>query len=425
MLVYKFGGASVKDAESIRNMVDLIENSEEKPDFIVISAMGKSTNALEKVVALWKQKEKEKAIAALEEITEQHLQVIRDLWPGNHLISEKLILLKDHVINALAKISTVRSRQNIYPLIVSLGELFSTLIIHEYMESIGLKVVWTDARNFIKTKEDAENSPVVFYRTKPLLQNLYKKAQTEAPGHMIITQGFISSSNHGKITTLGREGSDYTASLIAGLLEADKLVIWKDVPGFMTADPAKYPDAVVLEKLPYSEAVELAYYGAKILHPKTIKPIYEQRIPLYLKSFLHAEAPGTLISYFDEDLKIPPCYIEKGNQVLFSLSTRDLSFINEHHIRKIYSLFEKQKIKIRLMQNAALSLSFCFDYDEKRLELLTESLKDTYEVRYNHPVKLFNIRYYDNACENKVAVGHRILLEQKSRRNLQLVAEEI
>ncbi len=426
MDIYKIGGASIKDAAAIRNIAKIILEAQEKPRLIVASAMGKNTNALEKIVDCLMSGKQEEAKVLLDVVIEGHKNIFRELGCTKTRAENEFFQLAKQLQDIITNTDTnARKHDQLYAQIVAYGELFSTLIVYSYLQKLGLEMIFADARKYIETRPEFQNATVNMSQTRGKIKMLQNKADSISQSNIIITQGFIASSSNGATTTLGREGSDYSAAIFADAMDADRLIIWKDVPGFLNADPNLMDDTVLLEKLPYPEAIELVYYGAKILHPKTIRPVHDKNIPLYLKSFLEPQKSGTLISHFDEEVKLPPCYTARFRQVLFSINTNDLSFISEQDIHKIYSHLSKSGIRVHMMQNSATSLSLCFDYDEIKVEKLMRALKKNFRIRYNHPVRLLNIRYFDAESERKAKDGKEILLEQKSRRTLQLVVRSV
>ncbi len=426
MDIYKIGGASIKDAAAIRNIGKIILEAPQKPRLIVASAMGKNTNALEEIVEQLMNKNRGKAKKLLTAVVEAHKKVFQELECSKTRAENEFFQLAKQLNDIVTNTDeTITIYDYTYAQIVAYGELFSTLIVYSFLQKLGLEMIFADARKYIETCPEFRNATVNMSQTRGKIKMLQNKADAISKSNIIITQGFIASSSNGTTTTLGREGSDYSAAIFADAMDADRLIIWKDVPGFLNADPNLMDDTVLLEKLPYPEAIELVYYGAKILHPKTIRPVHDKKIPLYLKSFLEPQKKGTLISHFEEEVKLPPCYTARFRQVLFSINTNDLSFISEQDIHKIYSQLSKTGIRVHMMQNSATSLSLCFDYDEIKVGKLIRALKKNFRIRYNHPVRLLNIRYFDAESERKAKEGKEILLEQKSRRTLQLVVRSV
>ncbi len=426
MDIYKIGGASIKDAAAIRNIGKIILKAPQKPRLIVASAMGKNTNALEEIVEQLMNRNKGKAKKLLASVIEAHKKVFQELECSKTRAENEFFQLAKQLNDIVTNTDeTITIYDYTYAQIVAYGELFSTLIVYSFLQKLGLEMIFADARKYIETCPEFRNATVNMSQTRGKIKMLQNKADAISKSNIIITQGFIASSSNGTTTTLGREGSDYSAAIFADAMDADRLIIWKDVPGFLNADPNLMDDTVLLEKLPYPEAIELVYYGAKILHPKTIRPVHDKKIPLYLKSFLEPQKKGTLISHFEEEVKLPPCYTARFRQVLFSINTNDLSFISEQDIHKIYNQLSKTGIRVHMMQNSATSLSLCFDYDEIKVEKLMRALKKNFRIRYNHPVRLLNIRYFDAESERKAKEGKEILLEQKSRRTLQLVVRSV
>jgi len=395
MRVFKFGGASVKDGKII----------------VVVSAMGKTTNALEKLVPKLNAKETE---VLIREIEEYHYGIAKACIT---------CLYKDKVCDILQEtFSELRKLVKEYPLtnyderydqIVSYGEIISTHIVSCFLSDEGITNTWIDARKFVCTDANYRDAKVDFTKAEKCFETLTKS-------DIIITQGFIGCTTDGKTTTLGREGSDYTAAIIAYCTNAESVTIWKDVPGVLNADPKKFSDTVKIERLSYQDAIELAYYGASVIHPKTIKPLQNKNIPLYVKPFIEPASAGTCIDADSTPLSIP-CFISKADQALLSLSPKDFSFIAEENLSFIFDIFAKLKVKVNMMQHSAINFSVCFDNGISKLPELLDAFQDNYRVLYNDNVELFTIRYYDQATIDKLVAERNILLEQRSRYTVQLV----
>jgi len=422
MKVFKFGGASVKDAEAVKNVARILSTFPNEEIVVVLSAMGKTTNALEKVVKAYY--EGKDAQVALQEIKDFHYEIIAELFHENEhpiyaLINNTFVELEWAIEDPVSL-----AFDQIYDQIVSVGELLSSQIVSEYLSLCGIKNKWVDARDFIKTddtyregKLDWELSEKL---TKEVIISQMQQLEKNATGTVVITQGFIGSTSENFNITLGREGSDYTAAIIAYALDAEEVIIWKDVPGVLNADPKWFSNTVMLEHLSYQDAIELAYYGATIIHPKTIKPLQNKNIPLYVKSFLNPASRGTVISNEQDRISVPS-FIFKVNQILISISPKDFSFIVEENLTGIFSLFADLHVKINVMQNSAISFSVCCDYDESKTPRLIEELRKYYKVLYNENLELVTIRYYDQATIDRVIESKQIILEQKSRTTAQLV----
>lgn len=411
MKVYKFGGASVKDAEGVRNIAQIIKNQSSL--VVVVSAMGKTTNMLEKVTQNYFFDKPN----SLQEIKDFHYNIANDLFADNHSIFDELNNLFVEIEWAIEDRPTSTYSFE-YDQIVSVGELLSTKIVGAYLLQQGISVQWKDVRDLIRTDNCYRNARIDWGLTTDLISN------TLDQNSIYLTQGFIGCTSENFTTTLGREGSDFSAAILAYALNAEEVCIWKDVPGFLNADPNYFDSAELLKKIPYSEAIELAYFGAKVVHPRTIQPLQAKNIPLKVKSFIKPNSEGSEIGNFEKITPFIPSFIVKPNQMLISLSTEDLSFIIEEHISHIFSLFAQNNISVNMMQNSALSFSVCFDYDIIKTKPLIEKLNERYSLKYNTEITLFTIRHYDEDSVNKVKKDKEVLLEQKSRNNIQLVVKD-
>lgn len=418
MKVFKFGGASVKNATAVKNLAKVIQLF--KDDLvIVISAMGKTTNGLENVVDSYLAKDG-KAEEKLNQVKAFHNSILKDLFEN------KKHPIFNAIHNTFVEIEweiedeAVREYDYIYDQIVSVGEVLSTKIVSAYLNEIGLKNTWQDIRNVIQTDNTHRNAKVDWQLTEELTQ---KEIQTKiANGNsVIITQGFIGSSSELFTTTLGREGSDFSASILAYCLNAESVTIWKDVPGMLNADPKWFDPTTKLDNISYLEAVELAYYGASVIHPKTIKPLHNKNIPLFVKSFVSPKDEGTIINQNTKEDGLTPSFIFKMNQVLISISAKDYSFITEDSLSHIFGLFSEKRVQINLMQNAAISFSACVDFDKQKTIPLINELKKHYKILYNDNLELVTIRHYDDKTINRVTINKEILVEQKSRQTARFV----
>jgi aspartate kinase len=413
MKVFKFGGASVKDAAGVRNLADIVR-TQGKQSVVIVSAMGKTTNALERIVRAYVDRQATDLADELNRLRTYHEAIMQALGGEYPAVYQTLAGLDAYVAQTPAG-----PYDEIYDQIVSLGEVISTQIIAAYMVQQGIPARWADARQLVRTDATFREGRVDWDATN-------KKITAAVPTDVItITQGFIGQTGSpDRTTTLGREGSDYTAAIFAYCLNAESVTIWKDVPGVLNADPKWFDDTVLLEKLTYQDAIELAYYGATVIHPKTIKPLQNKGIPLYVRSFLQPDAPGTVIGNFEKHLSIPS-FIFKINQVLISLHPNDFSFIAEDNLSRIFGRFAQLGVKINLMQNTAISFSVVVDNNPDRLPALLEQLKQDFRVSYNDGLELITIRYYDQATIDRVLVHKKLLLEQKSRYTVQLVAKDM
>lgn len=416
MKVFKFGGASVKDADAVKNTADIIRLFPDEELTIVISAMGKTTNALEAVVNAYCEKNGE-ASTLLNKVKDFHLEILDALFPFNDAP------VYDMVYNYFTEIEWVleeepREYDFVYDQIVSFGELLSTAIVSEWLKTEGIVNSLVDIRNCILTDNYYREARVNW--TESAAKTMYH-LKTNRRQPIVITQGFIAATTENYTTTLGREGSDYTAAILAYLLDAESVTIWKDVAGVFNADPKYFSDAQKLEQLNYLDTIELAYYGASVIHPKTIKPLENKSIPLYVKSFLNPQAKGTLVAKDIETKPRIPSFIFKSNQVLISISSKDFSFIAEENLSEIFTLIAACHIKLNLMQNSAVSFSVCADYEKDRIALLIEKLSINYKVRYNTNLQLYSVRHYYPSTIETLTNGRTVLLEQRSRTTAQLV----
>ena len=409
--VLKFGGASIRDSSKIENVFSILSSYKNEKIVIIFSAIANVTNLLEELVDLHLMNDLRKQHKLLE-IHQIHLNIVKDLFEKNHSIYNKLNNLIDELRIIINK-KPESGYSFIYDQIVSYGELMSTKILNDYLNLRKFNCILLDARDLVKTDSKYQNAKIDWSSTK---KNI-KKIKLDSP---IITQGFIGSNASNQTTTLGREGSDFTAAIFANILNADEVIIWKDVNGVLNADPRYFNDTILLSNLSYSEAIELAFYGAKVIHPRTIQPLQEKHIPLSVRSFININEPGTVIAEIKNNKPITS-YIVKENQVLISISDINLSFIVEEHLSWIFSVLSKYDISVNLMQNSAVSFSVCVDNKKNKvLDLVTE-LSTKFKVYYNNKVKLFTIRHYSEDSINKVIDGKSVLLEQKSRNTVQYV----
>lgn len=421
MKVFKFGGASVKDAGSVRNMAAIVGGYRSAELVIVVSAMDKTTNRLEELTAAWVRNMPEKRETAYSKIRDYHLGVLEELLHGNRKAAESLKELfteLHHIINQEPPADADRAYERVVPF----GELASSLIIWNYLSASRIALDWLDARQLIITDSTWRDARIHWDVTVENLQSNLEKRRS-AGSAIAITQGFIGSNGHGQTTTLGREGSDFSAAIIAYALDADEVVIWKDVPGLMNADPALFPDAELLESISFHEAIELAYYGAKVIHPRTIKPLQNKNIPLRVKSFKDPEAPGSIIHALENYDQEIPSYIIKENQTLLSFSPRDFSFMDEKNLSEIFASLSGYNIRVNLMQNSAISFSVCIDDHDGKLERITSALRDRFKIRYNKHLTLITIRHFTDDIITRFHNDANVLLEQRSRNTVQMVVK--
>lgn len=417
MKIFKFGGASVKDAAGIRNVYEVLQKAGHEDVLLVVSAMGKTTNALEAVVKNYVEKSKELK-ESLQEVKKYHNEILIDLFDdGKHRVF-------DDVASQFADLEYFLGHNKspnynfVYDQVVSFGELISTVVLSHYMNFRNLATHWIDVRNFIQTDSNYRDAGVNWDATqKNISRNVKRKV-------LNITQGFLGSDENGFTTTLGREGSDYTAAIFAYCLNAHSVTIWKDVPGVMNADPRFFENATLLNQISYREAIELAFYGATVIHPKTLQPLQRKEIPLYVKSFLNPLLPGTSVSKgADLDPQLS-CFIVKKDQLLISLSSIDFSFIMEENISEIFALFHKFKMKVHLIQNSAISFSVCVDDKFGNFSELRAILSKKFKVSYNEKVSLYTIRHFDEKAAKMVEKGKKVLVKQVSRETMQIVTVE-
>lgn len=422
-VVYKFGGASVKDAKAIQNVGLIISKCPEKKLVVVVSAMGKTTNALEEIVSDGFQK-LSKAVSDLDQLREKHLEIYRVLDINNRPSLEQLNLIFDDGV----KIIKEHIQQNfeydfLYDQIVSIGELASTCIIAAYLqEKIEPQAVWLDARSVIKTDETYREGRVNWNETTWLSQKVTEPLLKR--NDIIVTQGFIGANDNNATVTLGREGSDYSAAIFSYCLEAKYMAIWKDVPGILTADPKLFENVSLVEKLSYLEAIEMTYYGAKVIHPKTIKPLQNKNIPLYVKSFEDPKSKGTVIGG-NQDLRYPPVVVVEKNQRLLFISTKDLSFVAEHHLSRLFTLFAKHRIKVNLMRNTAISFTVCVSDRPDRIANLLTEIESDFIIEDEKDLELITIRHYQQPVVDALKKGKVVLFEERIPKTVQLVLKSM
>ena len=409
--VLKFGGASIKNSERIANVFSIINNFKNQKIIIVFSAIANVTNLLEDIVDLYFNNPQQLKSKLLE-IRNVHAQITNELFEKDHQVFIEIEKIFSE-IDFFLKTNSNKNLSFVYDQIVSAGELLSSKILSNYLTNNNFKNTLVDARDIIKTNDKYQNANIDWVSTKDKI----KSYLVDFP---IITQGFIGSDSSNYTTTLGREGSDFTAAIIANVLNVSEVTIWKDVDGVLNADPRYFNDFVLLDQLPYSEAIELAFYGAKVIHPRTIQPLQEKNIPLIVRSFLNYDNKGTIINNDNKNLSIPS-FIVKENQVLISISDNNLSFIIEEHLSWIFFVLDRYDIRLNLMQNSAVSFSICVDNKRTSINSLIAELSSKFKVYYNDSVKLFTIRHYNQDSIDKVIANKKVLLEQKSRNTVQFV----
>lgn len=417
MKVFKFGGASVKDANGVRNVFDVLQQVGHDDVLLVISAMGKTTNALEVVVKHYVEKSAGLQ-ASIQEVKKYHNQILMDLFDEeDHAVFTAVNKLFSD-LESFLKNNKSPNYNFVYDQVVSMGEIISTTIVSHYFNHRGLKNYWLDVREYIKTDTTYRDAVVNWELTqKNISKNVKKK-------NLNITQGFLGSDENNFTTTLGREGSDYTAAIFAYCLNAESVTIWKDVPGVLNADPRYFDNAKLLNQISYREAIELAFYGATVIHPKTLQPLQRKEIPLYVKSFINPLLPGTSVSKGADLEPQTSCFIVKKDQLLISLSSLDFSFIMEENISEIFALLHKYKMKVHLIQNSAISFSVCVDDKFGNFTELKSILSKKFKVTYNENVSLYTIRHFTEKSADAVAKGKEVLVKQISRETMQIVTKE-
>lgn len=413
MRIFKFGGASIKDAEGIKNVAEILKSISSKELVVIISAMGKMTNAFEEVVWNVCNLSKE-LINSIRFIQEYHKKIINSLYKNPRRIEGKLNKL---YLELDQKIESLYGKEYdfIYDQIVCYGELISTTIVSDYLNEVGVKNQWQDVRSFIKTDSTFRDSKVDWKVTEALIhQNISKNKLT-------ITQGFLGSNTNNETTTLGREGSDYTAGIFAYCLDAKDVTIWKDVKGVLNADPRVFENTTLLQQISYEETIEMAFYGASVIHPKTIQPLQKKEIPLWVKSFKEPKSLGTKVSRGVALNPMNPCYIVKKNQILVSISTKDFSFIMEDNISQIFRLLHHYQLKVSLIQNSAISFSVCLDNKFNQFDAFLKEINSLYKVNFNKGVDLYTIRHFDEKSMMEISSKGKSLLSQTTQETKQVV----
>ena len=414
MKIYKFGGASVKDAESVKNVAEVLKKAGYENTFMVLSAMGKTTNALEEVVEKYMQKQNfEEKIA---EIQQAHIKIAEGLFVDVAPITSEIKSFFAELVDFLKR-NKSPNYNYIYDQVVCCGELISTKIVGAYLNSIQINNQWLDVREFIKTDSSYREGKVNWNETEKNIAQLEKNT-------FYITQGFLGSDENGFTVTLGREGSDYTAAIFAYCLHAESMTIWKDVPGVLNADPRYFSETQLLHHISYEEAIELAYYGASVIHPKTMQPLQRKNIPFFVKSFLHPMEAGTSVKNGEPLQPLVPCFIVKKNQLLLSLSTKDFSFIAEENLSQIFKLLANFGIKVNLMQVSAISLSLVLEDKFKNINHLLSEIESIYFTQLTESTSLYTVRHFNQKAKEEIEKNKSILLEQTVKETLQLVVKE-
>ena len=414
MKVFKFGGASISSIERIQNVAKIIQSFPGEKLLVIISAMGKTTNALEKVAEAFFAGNKEEALQLFQQIKEEHVQVLFELNPEplkilNDLFTEVEWLLHD---------KPVRDYDYYYDQIVCCGELLSTAIVSNYLNTLTVKNIWVDVRDIFRTDDNFRDATLDWDFTQQKIQE--DIVPLFSTTNIILTQGFIGATDENESTTLGREGSDYTAAIFANMLNAENQTIWKDVEGVMNADPKLFPEAQFIAALSYTEVIEMAYYGAQVIHPKTIKPLQNKGIPLHVRCFLKPALPGTIIS--DKPVhNLPPIIVLKNNQVLMQLNSKDFSFVEDTLVNKLHQLFVDIKIRPNLSQNGAISLYCCLDDKPEKIEKLALAASEFFDVQVEKDIVLLTVRHYNEALVEKLEAGKIKLLSQKTQETIQVL----
>ena len=413
MKVFKFGGASIKDISSIKNILKIISTYNEDRLVIVVSAMGKTTNALELVVHNYFNN-KENLQASISEVYNFHLEIINNLFEKSHPIFSD-ISKSFEKLNSFIKANKSPSYSFVYDQIVSLGELLSSRIIHHFLLNNNINCSFIDARNCIKTNSKYRGAKVEWDITNKKIKDYISDSKIS------VTQGFIGSDKNNFTVTLGREGSDYSAAIFAYVLNAESLSIWKDVPGLLNADPKFFKNTKLLNQISYSETIELAFYGASIIHPKTLQPLQKKEIPLLVKSFKNPQSKGTILSKGIDIEPLVPCYIFKQNLILLKLSSLDFSFMVEDNISDIFKELHKFKMKVDVIQNSAISFSVCFFDKYNKIKELIKNLEGKYKIDMHKNVSLFTIRHFDEKSIKKITNKRKLLLEQRTEKTVRLI----
>ena len=418
MKVFKFGGASVNSIERIKNVGTILQQYREQKILVVISAIGKTTNALEKVVEAFYNNKKEEALQLFEQVKQQHLTTAKYLLVTHYLACENQ--LKDFFteVEWLLHDKPARDFDYYYDQVVCVGELLSTSIVSFYLNEAGIKNQWIDVRDVFRTDDNFRDANIDWaFTQQKVTGDVMPRFNTT---DIILTQGFIGSTDENESTTLGREGSDYTAAIFANMLDAESQTIWKDVEGVMNADPKQFPDAKLISELNYTEAIEMTYYGAQVIHPKTIKPLQNKQIPFYVKCFLDPSLPGTVIS--KQTVKnLPPIIVLKDNQAMIELNSKDFSFVGEKPVGQLYHLFEELNIKPNLTQNGAITFTCVLDNRAEKIEKLALEASSVFDVEVMKGLKLLTIRHYNKEIVEKLTEGKTILLRQQTPETIQVL----
>ncbi len=420
MEIFKFGGASVKDAEAVRNITNILSEHAEFPYLVVVSAMGKTTNSLENLLKACLEG-KEDFWDQLEQVKTFHYNIANELFGGNYsgIMDELENLLFD--LEFFLEKSTNQPYDFLYDQVVSFGELLSTKIISRYLNVHGITNKWIDARNFVLTDNHHRSAEVFWDKTTEVIDRKLKSLIQQMP---VITQGFIGATEHKVTTTLGREGSDYSAGIFAYALDAQKVTVWKDVPGVLNADPNAFKDTVKFDTLSYQEAIEMTFYGAKVLHPRTIKPLQNKDIPLEVRSFIHPEEKGTRIDKGGQSPTFAPVIIFKSDQMLVKLSTLDYAFIAEDNLSKIFKKLAEAGLTMNLMNTSAITFAFCADKDPEKFHRLNGSLRYDFSIEKEEGLELLTIRHFNRSVIDQMTKDKQVLLENSNGATIQMVLRD-
>tara|TARA_B110000093_G_C12972269_1_gene413375 strand:+ start:11419 stop:12699 length:1281 start_codon:yes stop_codon:yes gene_type:complete len=420
ILVFKFGGASVKNSEAVQNAIEILKLFPNEKILIVVSAMGKTTNHLEHLFDLFWEQDKVSFLSKANELKKYHTDIINELFSTSirqEILSNVTTIFED--ITRFYDKKCGKNKSELYDSFVSYGEILSSLILQKYIHNQLNESAWADSRELIRTDANFQKANVNWEKT---IHNINVICQPQLKKHnIIVTQGFIGANSKGETTTLGREGSDYSAGIFAHALEAKSVTIWKDVPGMLNADPKFFKDTIKLDKISFKEAIELSYYGASVIHPKTLKPLQNKGIPLFVKSFTEPLESGTKIDVDTSNDRDIPSFIFKKNQVLFSITPKDFSFLIEANLSAIFLKLSEAKAEINIMQNSALSFSFLVNENQDKVKAIIRILSPTFHVKYNSSVELVTVRHYDQKTNDFVCKGKTILLEQRTRTTARFV----
>jgi aspartate kinase len=420
MRVFKFGGASVNSVERIKNLGDILQQFPNEKIMVVISAMGKTTNALEKVVDAFYNQKKEEALKLFEQVKQQHLTIAKYLLVTHYMACEEQLKNFFTEVEWLLNDNPIRGYDYYYDQVVCAGESLSTTVVSAYLNEAGIQNKWMDVRDIIRTDDNFRDAKIDWEFTNAKVLNSVSPFFSDY--NIILTQGFIGATDENESTTLGREGSDYTAAVFANMMDAEGLMIWKDVIAVMNADPKQFPDAQPIAELNYNEVIEMAYYGAQVIHPKTIKPLQNKNIPFYVKCFLDPSLPGTVIH--DKPLHhLPPIIVLKEKQVMIEMSSKDFSFVGEHHVSHLYNLFEKLIIKPNLTQNGAISFICVLDDRAEKIEKLAFEASAFFDVQVIKDLSLLTIRHYNKDSFEKLTKGKIVLLQQQTKETIQILMQ--